>query len=333
MQMSENEDSRREMNPSREVAEQLEIFSTYLKGKGLRMTPQRQLVVESFLEANGHLSAEELYELAKKKDKKIGLATVFRTLKALTDSSLAREVHLSDGFTRFERHYKRPHHHHLVCLECHRTTEFLSPELEQLQQEIVSQYRFQPQRHTFEILGVCQDCQDHRKPTSETFDSDLVFARDALKIAMETEKRGVSFYQTVSQTATHPSAESIFLRMLEDENKHLRELEEAWEELIKKDRKVLQAPVFLHFDYEALKRIFPSREETKKKLKENLTVKQALELAMGMEREAYNFFRQYAEKFTDTKGKDIFLKFATEEEEHYGLIKQEYDKLIESADE
>ena len=48
---------------------------------------------------------------------------------------------------------------------------------------------------------------------------------------------------------------------------------------------------------------------------------------MEMERDAYNFFREYAQKFNETKGKDIFTQFAEEELEHYDLIKQEYEKF------
>ena len=319
------------MKVSREVTEQLEIFSTYLKNEGLRMTSQRQLVAQSFLSTDGHLSAEELYELVKRKDKRIGFATVFRTLKALTDCSLARQVDLSDGRTRFERLYKRPHHHHLICVQCNRTTEFSSPELEQLQREIVSKYHFLPQQHTLQVLGVCRDCQEERTPTEEVFDSNLVFARDALKIAMETERRGVDFYRTVSQTITYPVAESTFRKMLEDEKKHLKALQEEWDELIQKNKKILKAPVFLHFDFDALKRIFPSREQTRQRLQENLGVTEALELAMKMEKEAHNFFKEYAEKFEDTRGRDIFLKFAAEEEEHYNLIKLDHDRLVEQT--
>ena len=312
-------------------AEQFRIFSTYLKQKRLRMTPQRKLVVQTFLRAGGHLSSEELYELSKKQDQKIGQATVFRTLKALTDCGLAREVHLSDGRTRFERLYKRPYHHHLVCLECHRTIEFSSPQLEQIHEEIISKYRFLPREHNLQIQGICPDCQKHRKPPAGVFDSDLVFARDALRIAMETERRGINFYGTASRTVQHPATRLTFLEMLEDERKHLRELEQQWEKLVQADSKVLDAPEFLHFDYEALKRIFPSREETRRKLSENLTEVEALKLAMGMEREAHYFFRDYAEKFEDTQGRDVFLKFAEEEKEHYNLIKEAFDRLSRKA--
>jgi len=62
-----------------------------------------------------------------------------------------------------------------------------------------------------------------------------------------------------------------------------------------------------------------------------LDEKSALTLAMEMERESYNFFKKYAQKFNDTKGKEIFLKFASEEQDHYSTIEREYRQLMERA--
>ena len=61
-----------------------------------------------------------------------------------------------------------------------------------------------------------------------------------------------------------------------------------------------------------------------KRLIEILDEKSALTLAMEMEKESYNFFKKYAEKFNDTKGKEIFIKFAAEEQDHYRTIEREY---------
>jgi len=318
----------REIKTSPGIEEELEVFSKYLKKSGLKMTRQRQLVVESFLLAGGHLSTEELYALVKKKDAKLGFVTVFRTLKTLADCGLARETILHDGPTRFEHTYKRPHHHHLVCVECRRTIEFLSPVEEQIHEEITSEYGFKPVSHNLQIFGVCPDCQKKQKTTLETVDSDLVFARDALKIAMATERRGINFYKTASEIVTHAPTKKIFLEMLDEEKGHLSRLQKEWKRLMKKDRNLRTAPVFLHFDYEALKNIFPSRSEVKRKLKTNISEVDALGLAMKMELEAFRFFTDYGDRFNDTKGKDIFLQFATEEEEHYQLIKSEYDRLL-----
>ena len=319
------------MHSLRDIAQQMELFSAYLKQNGLKMTRQREVVVESFLRTDGHLSTDELYQLVKKKDQKVGFTTVFRTLKALTHCGLARETDLSDGRTRFEHLHNRPHHHHIVCLECSRTIEFLSPELEQLQEQIVSRYQFKSVRHQLQIFGVCQDCQNQRPRKQDVFDSDLVFARDALQIALATERSGVNFYLSAAETSTHPSGRSTFLKIAEEEKRHLHELEHEWEQLIKKDKNILKAPVFLHFDYDALKKIFPAREELKKRVHENLDEKRALTLAMEMEKESYNFFRRYAQRFNNTKGKEIFLKFAAEEQDRYRTIQREYEELMQRS--
>ena len=176
------------------IAEQLEVFACYIRDRSLRMTRQRELVVRTFLESDGHLSTDELHELVRRRNRRVGYATVFRTLKALTDCGLARETDLADGVTRLRAFLQEaaPPSHRLSALQQgHRV---FSPELEQLQERIVSQYRFQPQRDRFQVFGICAECQDKEGEealaTPEPVDSELIFARDALKIAMETERRG-----------------------------------------------------------------------------------------------------------------------------------------------
>ncbi|MEE8350366.1 MAG: transcriptional repressor [Acidobacteriota bacterium] len=320
-----------ELTGSVELQEVLEIFSKYLKSSGRKMTRQRQLIVESFLQSSGHVSTEELHQLTRKKDKKLGFVTVFRTLKALADCGIARKIDLNDGRSRFEHSYKRPHHHHIVCEECKTTIEFVSPEQERIQEEITSQYGFKPVRHTLQIFGICPECQMDRKPNQENFDSDQVFARDALKIAMDTERRGINFYQAASETVTQTSTKKVFLGMLREEEEHLSKLQAEWKRLISEDSSLSEAPVFLHFDYGELARIVPSRDQVRTQLEANLDTMDALEMAMKMEKEACQFFTRYAESFNDTKGRDIFLKFADEENEHYETIKQEFDLLSSDA--
>ena len=147
---------------------------------------------------------------------------------------------------------------------------------------------------------------------------------------METEKSGVNFYIHLTESLTLPSGKSTFSKILGEEKKHLRELEEEWEQLISRNQNLLNAPVFLHFDYEALKRIFPAREDLKTRIEGDIDEESALKLAMEMEKESYNFFKAYAESFNDTKGKTIFRKFAEEELDHYRSIEHEYEKFMAS---
>jgi rubrerythrin len=148
---------------------------------------------------------------------------------------------------------------------------------------------------------------------------------------MEAERSGVNFYLAAAEQLSQPSGKATFLRIAEEEKRHLRDLEFEWIELLKKDKNILKAPVFLHFDYESLKKIFPTREEIRKRLESDLDEEQALKLAMEMEIESYRFFRDYAERFNDTRGKAIFLKFADEEEDHCRTIQKEYDRVMQRS--
>lgn len=300
-----------------------EILVEHMKRKGLKMTRQRVRVVETFLEVGGHLSTQELYEHVRKKDRRIGYSTVSRTLKLLTECGLARETDLSDGRRRFENLYRRPRHHHIVCVKCGRTIEFFSPEFEQLQEEIVARYQFRPLRNRIQIHGICRDCQGRQTaPEEPVYDSDLILLRDALNITMETEKRRVNFYQTACEFIPHSSLRTTFRMLLKDERGHLRWLQEEWEKLIRQHPALSQAPVFLHFDYGALQRIFPSRREMKKKLAGTMGEREILEWALEVEKQAHAFFSAYPSQFNDTRGKELFEKFAEEERKHYDLVRR-----------
>src|SRR5512141_2218176 len=179
----------------RKLKEETELVYTYLRQNGLKKTYQKDLILETFLNTEGHLSVEDIYALVKKRDKKVGVVTVFRTLKSLTACGIAREIMLGDGLTRFEHSYHHPHHHHIVCTECHKAIEFISPELERIQGEIVAKYHFQPVHHRFQIYGLCEDCREAR-PVPEHLikhDTEKIFARDALRMAVAKERRDVDF--------------------------------------------------------------------------------------------------------------------------------------------
>jgi len=140
-----------------------EIFNAHLKGVGLKHTGQRDTILRSFLETHEHLSTEELHQLVKRRDARIGFTTVYRTLKLLAECGLASEVAFNDGVTRYEHQYNRRSHHHMVCTDCGSSVEFFSPEIEKVEQEIGRKHRFITTSHTFQVYGLCGDCQK-KKP-------------------------------------------------------------------------------------------------------------------------------------------------------------------------
>jgi len=141
------------------VREAQEIFHRHLRRVGLKHTEQRDTILRAFLDTREHLSTDELYQLVRKRDAKIGYTTVYRTLKLLAECGLASEVAFHDGVARFEHQYNRRSHHHMVCTECGSSVEFFSPEVERLEREIGRKHQYVTTRHTFQIYGLCEECQ------------------------------------------------------------------------------------------------------------------------------------------------------------------------------
>jgi Fur family transcriptional regulator, ferric uptake regulator len=142
------------------IREAEEILHRHLKRVGLKHTAQRDTILRRFLETREHLSTDQLYRLVRRKDPKVGFTTVYRTLKLLAECGLASEVAFHDGIARYEHQYNRRSHHHMVCTGCGSSVEFFSPEVDRLEQEIGQKHRFRTTRHTFQIYGTCEDCQD-----------------------------------------------------------------------------------------------------------------------------------------------------------------------------
>lgn len=147
--------------------EETHIFHEHLKRAGLNRTTQRDLILDVFLDTEGHVSSEDLYSIVKAKDPSVGSTTVYRTLKLLKECGLARELEFHDGRTLYEHEYKHTHHDHLICTECGALIEFYSEEIEQLQEEIVRRYHFKPLHHSHRIFGLCAECQKAQKAAAK----------------------------------------------------------------------------------------------------------------------------------------------------------------------
>lgn len=134
-------------------------FADYAAREQLKMTPQRRHILDVFLEQQGHVTSEELYEKVRATYKTIGQATVYRTLKLLSGSGIAKEVDFGDGVTRYERQHGDDHHDHLICERCGKNVEVLDETIEKLQEEVAARHGFTLTRHKMYLYGVCSDCR------------------------------------------------------------------------------------------------------------------------------------------------------------------------------
>lgn len=312
--------------PSRKLKEEIELFYAYLRQNGLKKTYQKDLILETFLSTEGHLSVEDIYSLVRKKDKKVGVVTVFRTLKSLVACGIAREITLGDGLTRFEHSYHHPHHHHIICTECHRAIEYVSPELEKIQDEIIRKYQFRPIAYRFQTYGICADCQA-KQPAGDPvrYDTEKVFARDALQMAICMETRGLEFYRLAAERNQDPAGHEMFEQISLQQEAHLAELKADLEELNRQEKGLEQVPIFLHFDPCELEKLVPDLQMWDRDGALRLGAQSALEVAMIFEQRAAGFFKEFAEGFKETHGKRIFQHFAEEEMKHYEAISRQFE--------
>ena len=290
---------------------------------GGRRSSKRDLIVQVFLRQEGHLSAEELADLIRRTDKRISRATVYRTLQWMVDAGIAGKVDFGGGKFRFERAYRHPRHFHFICKTCNQSFEFLSSDIEALIEEVAASRAFVSRQAMLQIYGTCQWCQQGLTPPAIA-PAELLFARDALRIAIATERSGREFYNRAARITRDGRARRIFQRLADEEVEHLHKLERRYEDLLRAEPTLESQPTFLFFKGAANGLFAAGTEE----LDDGLDEGKALLIGIRCERGSHAFFKKYGERFEESEGKRIFLEFADEEREHLDLLLREYRHLV-----
>jgi Fur family ferric uptake transcriptional regulator len=305
------------------VATTLEDLSR-LKPAGGKRSSKREQIVNVFLRQEGHLSADDLVDLIRREDHRISRATVYRTLQWMVDAGIARKVDFGEGRFRFEHSYRQPRHFHLICKTCHRSFEFLSSDIEALVEEVATARSFTASQSVVQIYGTCEECRTGRNSTVEAGHTDLLFARDALRIAIATERSGLEFYSRAARLTKDARGRKVFEDLAREEKEHLGKLEARYKELLQRDSQLESRPTFLFFKG-AAHGLFAEGAE---RLLRGVNDQQALLIGIRCERGSHRFFKKYGERFEDSEGKQIFLEFADEEREHLDLLVREYRALL-----
>ncbi|MBN1851113.1 MAG: transcriptional repressor [Pirellulales bacterium] len=137
-----------------------ERFAEYLHIRNKRITQQRRVLLDLVFEAHEHFDADDLVVRLGPTDagKKIGRATIYRTLNELVEAGLLRRMVIS-GRSVYEHDYGYPQHDHLHCTACNRLIEFRNAELVALRDTVAMKHSFRATGHRFIILGLCRACQ------------------------------------------------------------------------------------------------------------------------------------------------------------------------------
>jgi len=136
---------------------QTDILSSTLIQNGHRLTPARQIIIETLVNSGGHITADDLALQVHAAAPHVGRMTVYRTLDLLTELGLTRPIFQGTGAA----HYilmAEGNHHHLICTRCHKVIEFDNCTADELMQHLAAQFNFSIQSHLLEIHGICQSC-------------------------------------------------------------------------------------------------------------------------------------------------------------------------------
>jgi len=136
---------------------------TALRRHGYKLTPQRRAVVHVITTSQDHLTPAAIFEKVKQHYPGIGLVTVYRTLKLLTELNFICELHTTDNFPSYTAGTPQ-HHHHLVCSGCGKVVDFPSPrliehEVAELEGRLSRDNGFRIDKHLLEFTGLCEPCQ------------------------------------------------------------------------------------------------------------------------------------------------------------------------------
>mgnify|MGYP006108053197 FL=1 len=120
--------------------------------KGVRLTEQRKIIAEAMSNSNDHPDVDELHKRVNKIDKKISIATVYRTVKLFEESGIVEKHDFKGGKARYEESPEE-HHDHLIDINSGKIIEFVDKDIEILQNKVAEKLGYKLVDHKLELYG------------------------------------------------------------------------------------------------------------------------------------------------------------------------------------
>ena len=145
------------MAPAGKIASKKK-FLAFMQGRRLRVTAQRQAIIDTVFSTEEHFTAEQLLAWSRQRDPSVSRATVYRTLPLLTESGLVGEMDFGKNYRYYDPNYaEHPHHNHIICGDCSKIVEFESEKIEQLENEITRKLGFSVTTQRLQITAACEE--------------------------------------------------------------------------------------------------------------------------------------------------------------------------------
>jgi len=139
----------------------LKQFKQLLRNNNLKFTKQREVILSTLYNHEGHFTPEEIYQIIKSEnpDLNTGIATIYRTLSLLENANIATSISFGTQGKKYELGVKA-HHDHIICTKCGKIQEFFDESIEKKQEKIAKSLGFKIEDHIMKIFGICPECQE-----------------------------------------------------------------------------------------------------------------------------------------------------------------------------
>lgn len=127
----------------------------------MRLTTQRQIILEELSKVKTHPTASELYDMVRKRLPRIGLGTVYRNLELMAENGMILKLEVGGTQKRFDA--TTDTHYHIRCTGCGKVDDIDTPILDDLVKAAAASSSYQVVGHHVEFTGTCPDCQNSGK--------------------------------------------------------------------------------------------------------------------------------------------------------------------------
>tara|TARA_Y100000590_G_C15270382_1_gene844803 strand:+ start:232 stop:663 length:432 start_codon:yes stop_codon:yes gene_type:complete len=127
-------------------------FKDALKKENLKFTNQRYSIFKFLLNNNGHYDCDSIISYLNKNKIKVSRATTYRTLDLLVKYDFCRKMVLDDGIARYENKIDSNHHDHMICVDTGKIIEFVSPDIEEIQEQIAKKKGYKIIKHVHQLF-------------------------------------------------------------------------------------------------------------------------------------------------------------------------------------